>query len=36
VSTLIAKGEDKIAAILDMLREDIKTCKPYPLRRQRL
>ena len=28
VDTLIAKGEDKIAAILDIVRKDIKTCKP--------
>ena len=28
VDTLIEKGEDKISAILDVLREDIKTCKP--------
>lgn len=28
VDTLIAKGEGKISAILDVLREDIKTCKP--------
>ena len=25
---LIAKGESKVSAILDVLREDIKTCKP--------
>ena len=28
VDTLIEKGEDKTTAIIDMLREDIKTCKP--------
>ena len=28
VDALIEKGEDKISAILDVLREDIKTCKP--------
>ena len=28
VDALIAKGEGKISAILDVLREDIKTCKP--------
>ena len=28
VDTLIAKGESKVSAILDVLREDIKTCKP--------
>lgn len=28
VDTLIAKGEDKTSAIIDIIREDIKTCKP--------
>ena len=28
VDALIAKGEDKLSAIIDVLREDIKTCKP--------
>ena len=28
VDALIKKGESKISAILDVLREDIKTCKP--------
>ena len=28
VDTLIAKGEDKISAIVDVVREDIKTCRP--------
>ena len=28
VDALIAKGEEKISAILDIVREDIKTCKP--------
>ncbi len=28
VDALIAKGESKVSAILDILREDIKTCKP--------
>ncbi|MBQ8715948.1 MAG: glutamine synthetase III [Prevotella sp.] len=28
VDALIAKGESKISAILDVLRDDIKTCKP--------
>ena len=28
VEALIAKGESKIGAILDVLREDIKTCRP--------
>jgi len=28
VDALIAKGESNISAILDVLREDIKTCKP--------
>ena len=28
VDTLIANGEDKASAILDVIREDIKTCKP--------
>lgn len=28
VDTLIEKGEDKTTAIIDVLREDIKTCKP--------
>ena len=28
VDALIEKGEDKISAILDVLREDSKTCKP--------
>ncbi len=28
VDTLIEKGESKISAILDVLREDIKACKP--------
>ena len=28
VDAIIAKGEDKNSAILDVLREDIKTCKP--------
>ena len=28
VDTLIAKGEDKMSAIIDVLREDVKTCKP--------
>ncbi len=28
VDALIAKGEDKTSAIVDILREDIKTCKP--------
>jgi glutamine synthetase len=28
VDALIAKGEDKISAIIDIVREDIKTCKP--------
>ena len=28
VDALLAKGEDKFSAILDVLREDIKTCKP--------
>ena len=28
VDALLAKGEDRFSAILDVLREDIKTCKP--------
>ena len=28
VDALIAKGEDKTGAIIDVIREDIKTCKP--------
>ena len=28
VDTLIAKGEDKTGAIIDVVREDIKTCRP--------
>jgi glutamine synthetase len=28
VDALIAKGQDKMSAIIDILREDIKTCKP--------
>ena len=28
VDTLIAKGEDQTSAIIDIVREDIKTCKP--------
>ena len=28
VDALIAKGEDKTSAIIDVIREDIKTCKP--------
>ena len=28
VDALIAKGETKVSAIIDVLREDIKTCKP--------
>ncbi len=28
VDALIAKGEDKISAIVDVVREDIKTCRP--------
>ena len=28
VDDLIAKGEDKLSAIIDVLRDDIKTCKP--------
>ncbi len=28
VDAFIAKGESKVSAILDILREDIKTCKP--------
>ncbi len=28
VEALIAKGEDQVAAILEILREDIKTCRP--------
>ena len=28
VDALIAKGEDKTSAIIDIVREDIKTCKP--------
>ncbi|MGI6223820.1 MAG: glutamine synthetase III [Prevotella sp.] len=28
VDALIAKGEDQTSAIIDILREDIKTCKP--------
>ena len=28
VDALIAKGEDKTSAIVDVIREDIKTCKP--------
>ena len=28
VDALITKGESKVSAILDILREDIKTCKP--------
>ena len=28
VDALIAKGEDQTSAIIDVLREDIKTCKP--------
>ena len=28
VEALIAKGESKVSAILDVLREDIKTCRP--------
>lgn len=28
VDALIAKGESKVSAILDVVREDIKTCKP--------
>lgn len=28
VDALIAKGEDKISAIIDVVREDLKTCQP--------
>ena len=28
VDALIAKGEDQISAIIDIVREDIKTCNP--------
>ena len=28
VDALIKKGEDKVSAIIDIVREDIKTCKP--------
>lgn len=28
VDALIASGEDKISAIIDVVREDVKTCKP--------
>ncbi len=28
VDALIAKGEDKMSAIIDIIREDIKTCRP--------
>ena len=28
VDALIAKGEDQTSAIIDVVREDIKTCKP--------
>jgi len=28
VDALIEKGEDKISAIIDVVREDVKTCKP--------
>jgi glutamine synthetase len=28
VDALIAKGEDQTSAIIDIVREDIKTCKP--------
>ena len=28
VDSLIAKGEDKTSAIIDVIREDIKTCRP--------
>ena len=28
VDALIAKGEDKMSAIIDVVREDVKTCKP--------
>lgn len=28
VDALITKGEDKMSAIIDVLREDVKTCKP--------
>ena len=28
VDALIAKGEDKVSAIIDIIREDLKTCKP--------
>ena len=28
VDTLIAKGEDKVSAIIDIIRDDLKTCKP--------
>ncbi|MDY3847810.1 MAG: glutamine synthetase III [Prevotella sp.] len=28
VDSLIAQGEDKLSAIIDILREDIRTCKP--------
>ena len=31
VDELIAKGEDKTSAIIDVLRKDIKTCKPIHL-----
>ena len=28
VDSLIAKGEDKVSAIIDIIRDDLKTCKP--------
>ena len=28
VDALIAKGEDKVSAIIDIIRDDLKTCKP--------
>ena len=28
VEALIAKGEDKVSAIIDIIRDDLKTCKP--------
>ena len=28
MDALIAKGEDQTSAIIDIVREDIKTCKP--------
>ena len=28
VDVLIAKGEDKVSAIIDIIRDDLKTCKP--------